>query len=118
GSLLGFLFGIPRAPAPKSDGNRADAGAKPAPTPPAVAPPKPSFEINTNLEQISDWLTKIIVGLGLVNLRSVPTYLKELSAYFAVSFGDVPGREAITLALIVLFGICGFLLGYLLTRLF
>src|SRR5262245_24424303 len=119
GGLLGFLFGIPRSPAPsKVDTNRPEPAANPTLVPAAATPQRPSFEINTNLEQISDWLTKIIVGLGLVNLRTFPDYLKNLSAYFGTSFGDVPGREAITLALIVLFGVCGFLLAYLLTRLF
>src|SRR5690349_18031210 len=58
GALLGFLFGIPRLLA-------NDAAAPPAPAvggasePPARSPYAP----NTNLEQISDWLTKILVGV-------------------------------------------------------
>jgi hypothetical protein len=45
-----------------------------------------STRVNTNLEQISDWLTKIIVGLGLVQLRSVPDYLYKASVWMAQSF--------------------------------
>lgn len=48
-----FLFGIP-----KSGGNlSADVSRVSA---------ESSLAVNTNLERISDWLTKIIVGLGVV----------------------------------------------------
>ena len=51
GAFLGFLFGIPRT----LQGNTT-------PGPDEIADYRP----NTNLEQISDWLTKILVGVGLV----------------------------------------------------
>jgi len=117
GALLGFLFGIPRAQA------NPDASA-PAPAPGAAnagagggRTPRP-FQDNTNLEQISDWLTKIIVGLGLINLGQIPTYLGRVAEYFSKGFGPIEGSESITMALIVAFSVSGFLLGYLLTRLF
>lgn len=120
GTLLGFLFGIPRAqtgpdapPAPAAGGAAAATAGAGA----ARRAPRP-FQVNTNLEQISDWLTKIIVGLGLINLGAIPGRLQALAAYFAEGFGPIDGRNAITLTLIVAFTVCGFLLGYLLTRLF
>ena len=118
GGLLGFLFGIPRAllpgqgePAANNAPEAAGAGDAGRRTPTA-------FQVNTNLEQISDWLTKIIVGLGLINLDKFPQYFRNLGAYFGMIFGDLPVRDSVALALILLFSICGFLLGYLLTRLF
>lgn len=35
--------------------------------------------INTSVEQISDWLTKAIVGIGLFQLKSVPSNLERLT---------------------------------------
>lgn len=54
GGLVGFLFGIPRA----VQGSTAPSGAT-------------QYQANTNLEQVSDWLTKIIVGVGLVQIGRV-----------------------------------------------
>jgi hypothetical protein len=51
GGLLGFIFGVPKTLAV---GSRT-AGGGPANT----------SRTNTNLEQISDWLTQILVGAGL-----------------------------------------------------
>src|SRR5215207_3296326 len=51
GALVGFLFGIPR--------RFQREGSDPA---------LGGLVVNTNLEQISDWLTKIIVGVGLVEI--------------------------------------------------
>ena len=51
GALLGFLFGIPQY----------FAGAD---TPSERS--RATYQPNTNLTQVSDWLTKIIIGVGLV----------------------------------------------------
>ncbi len=90
GGLLGFLFGLPRitaepaaqSVAPSAAGTPAPAAATPsneiagAPTgPPVAAIPQTTvtvslrrhnWQTSTNLAEISDWLTKIIVGVGLV----------------------------------------------------
>jgi hypothetical protein len=103
GALLGFLFGIPKTvqqspmPASESGARRADS----------------LQSTNTNLEQISDWLTKILVGVGLTQIQSVRGDLAALSSYFAIA-----GSPSVTLALVLNFAIAGFLTGYLLTRLF
>lgn len=63
GGALGFLFGVPRyKSAPDSQAVASMAGT----TQQAIA-----FIPNTNLEQISDWLTKIIVGATLVQLEPI-----------------------------------------------
>src|SRR4051794_37330470 len=53
GAIVGFLFSIQRTRRPSD------------------SQPQPRYLPNTNLEDISDWLTKIIVGLGLVELGKI-----------------------------------------------
>ncbi|HYM01648.1 MAG TPA: hypothetical protein VET85_01815, partial [Stellaceae bacterium] len=76
GGLLGFLFGIPRSHQDGAPGNAGTRPGAPSSAPPrAQAPAAPSaaaqaasnassarWASNTNLEQVSDWLTKILVG--------------------------------------------------------
>lgn len=106
GASIGFLFGIPKIlQSEKPNGSNE---------------PEISYrqQVNTNLEQISDWLTKIIVGLGLINLNHIPTYLNQIAEILTVSIGGIKENNAFALALIVYFSIIGFLFGYLFTRLF
>lgn len=116
GFLVGFLFGIPRVlqgdGSPSSGANRTGQASSAY-----------QQRVNTNLEQISDWLTKIIVGLGLVQLRSVPGYLYSASTWMSQSFSLDQGKgttdaASFAGAFIVFFSVVGFLGGYLLTRLF
>jgi hypothetical protein len=115
GALVGFLFGIPRveqlAPPPAGDPNKP----RPATALEAAAADAYRQRVNTNLEQISDWLTKIIVGLGLIELRNVPGYLQSVAAYQADGADQSPAFAA---SLVVYFALLGFFSGYLLTRLF
>jgi tetratricopeptide (TPR) repeat protein len=98
GAMLGFLFGIPRT--------LQDTDAK------------AGYQVNTNLEQISDWLTKIIVGVTLVELREIPALLLELNEYLAPALGGGRRGEAFAGTVIPYFFIAGFFLGYLGTRLY
>jgi hypothetical protein len=109
GVLIGFLFGIPRT--------LQQSGLTALGSTPASSAPVQTLGVNTNLEQISDWLTKIIVGVGLVQLTQFPASFQRLANYFSTAFGSsVPG--AIVAGIILYFGIFGFLLGYLWTRLY
>jgi hypothetical protein len=99
GALLGFLFGVPR---PISDlGASTSIAPNPAPAPPpsatnalpnanaaqassqsmgsTAALPGPGWQASTNLTQVSDWLTKIIVGVGLVEATTIYQRLSALS---------------------------------------
>ena len=129
GALLGFLFGIPRVlqgdnppPGTPGDGGAAATGAAGRtgsdgqPVGSRATAESYGQLVNTNLEQISDWLTKIIVGLGLVELRNIPDYVRRLSAY-AAGQGFEPQSETFAAALIVYFSVIGFMGGYLTTRL-
>jgi hypothetical protein len=117
GVLLGFLFGIPRT---LQQGDHLNNSASTADPPSAkdTARRRRTYQVNTNLEEISDWLTKIIVGVGLTELRSVPRLLSALVAYFAPGLGLPPKARVVAAALIIFYLVCGFLAGYLITRLF
>jgi hypothetical protein len=117
GGLVGFLFGIPKT----LQSNRA-AGEKPGTPGSSEESANDKGDdfgqrVNTNLEEISDWLTKILVGLGLTELRQVPDRLQQASVYVADGIGGKPERQ-FAWALIVYFTVVGFLASYLLTRLF
>lgn len=98
-SVFGIVFALPRA----------REGAVPIDT--------ERYAANSNLEQISDWLTKILVGAGLVQLTSLPQALRELGDYLGESLA-LPNAEAASLAMSLYgFGV-GFVFAYLWTRLF
>ncbi|KQN74688.1 hypothetical protein ASE90_11185 [Sphingomonas sp. Leaf67] len=101
GTVLGFLFGVPRVRAGETT---TDVAASTSVVP------------NTNLEQISDWLTKIIVGATLVQLGP----LADAAARLAVGIGNtlepagkLPDGPAAAGAVLVLYFAAGFVWGYL-----
>ena len=115
GWLLGLLFGIPRAlPAGEASAARASGSSA---TPGAAPEGRPVGTINTNLVDISDWLTKTIVGVGLTQLFNAPHYLwyaaGQLNAY-GFQWGD--NGRMLALALFFYFVPGGFWLGYFDTR--
>lgn len=120
GALVGLLFGVPRSSQEKSSssggGNARTAGTQ-APNAAKGNDASDRFRDNTNLEEISDWLTKIIVGLGLANLAKIPDKLRGLARYFA-GFCGTDDCESAAMAIVIYFFICGFFLGYLMTRLY
>jgi hypothetical protein len=71
---------------------------------------------NTNLEDISDWLTKILVGVGLTQLASIGDGLRRLSSAVAPSLGGTANSGAFGLALMITYSLVGFMVGYLWTR--
>lgn len=107
GSLLGLIFGIPRAAseARSSSENPGDSADH-------------HLRANTNMEQISDWLTKLLVGAGLVELKSLPQYLHSAAQYVAGGLGKPADASPFAAALIIYFPVEGFLGGYLATRMF
>jgi hypothetical protein len=116
GSLLGFLFGIPRTlqqerlqEPPANKQNEGSARDRPASI---------SYQVNTNLEQISDWLTKILVGVGLTQISTLPGALQKYADYMAFGLGGFPSSKAFAIAILVYFVVCGFLVSYLWTRLY
>jgi hypothetical protein len=101
GGLVGFLFGIPRSP-DAAQGTSAKTG----------------YLVNTNLEQISDWLTKILVGVGLVQLGRAPNALARLAHSLKPGFGGESSSSSFGLAIAIFLAISGFLYLYLWTRVY
>lgn len=101
GALLGFLFGIPKTLQSEQLGEK-----------------HVRYLTNTNLEQISDWLTKILVGIGLIQLAQAPERLSQLGTYIAPLFGVSGSGAAFALLVCAYFVTSGFLLCYLWTRAF
>lgn len=139
GAFVGFLFGLPRtltsnelrgarATATADPGNEAakevngDGEAAPDAAPAAgveeAAPTgtvRSSYtDVNTNLEQISDWLTKIIVGVGLTQLNSIPKEIDGFGDRVGVYF--LAGGKALGIGTGIYCLILGFFLAYVGTR--
>jgi hypothetical protein len=103
GATVGLLFGMPRAGAPApaaSSGAAIQQGIRP----------------NTNLEDVSDWLTKIIVGVGLTQLGSIPGEFQRLVDFARGALSNAPDPGPVIGALIVTYAVTGFLLTYLFAR--
>lgn len=117
GWLLGFLFGIPKFLA-KTD-SVTTTPAKPPQDPTSEPTPRKKSKagVNTNLEEISDWLTKIIVGVSLVEAQKIKAALGEAAMLIAKGLGG-PDQVSFAYALMLYFSVSGFLGSYLLTRLY
>jgi hypothetical protein len=119
GGLTGLLFGIPRRlqteqSAPKSKDK--ETGGKSDDDEPAAG--QNIYASNTNLEQISDWLTKILVGVGLTQLDGIGRLLSSLGDMAAPALANLPASKATAIAIVIFFVVSGFLFGYLWTRLY
>lgn len=100
GGGLGFIFGIPKMNTENSE---------------TVSKYKP----NTNLEKVSDWLSNIIIGIGLTQLKSI---WRHIYKFAEETSRGIPGTSdtsetIFTATLIIYFIVSGFLISYLLTRL-
>lgn len=71
------------------------------------------YSLNNSLVEISDWLTKIIVGLGLVNLKEIPSYLVSLGEYVRTSSKyDGQLLNIYSIGIVIYFGFLGLYIGY------
>lgn len=104
GAILGFLFGVPKT-IPQGEGAAAQSVW---------------YQPNSNLEQVSDWLTKILVGVSLVQIRSIVSGVRELGVLLGLNFGDSPGAPgggAVYATTLLIFSVLiGFLLNYMWVR--
>lgn len=108
GIVPGFLFGIPKLNkayySKEEDGRRT------------------MYHPNTNLEEISDWLTKIIIGLTLIQLGKIPGYLQGMAEYILSGIGcagvNCEIARPMVIGLSIYFGIVGFIIAYIVTRLY
>jgi hypothetical protein len=122
GGLLGFLFGIPRTlqgdrdtTSPSAIGHVAQEGANQGGA--GRTNTDSTYRANTNLEQISDWLTKILVGVGLTQIGRIPGALQALGTYVAPALGGDKSGPSFAIVIFLYFVIAGFFPGYLFARL-
>lgn len=151
GYLFGFLFGVPRVvssgalrqsrppvvaatpsalPADASTSaaggatSDATAGAGKATADSAGSAQERHYSPSSNLAEVSDWLTKLLLGAGLVQLTHLGKPLSTLINAVARGLENgAPGSkisgaaQAIAGAILVEYTILGFLVGYVVTTL-
>lgn len=116
GGIFGFLFGIPKtfqtlganpnklkADSPQID-QQSDIPAE--------------FKANTNLEDVSDWLTKILVGVSLTQVNDLGHKLEILANAISPGFTTSTAPKVLAFGILSFFPIIGFLFGWLWTRLY
>jgi hypothetical protein len=114
GILIGFIFGIPRILSQESRPLAVNT------TNDMTIQEESSqcnlYQENSNLDHISDWLTKILVGIGLIQLIQVPAALQQYSEFIKPALGDLSSSGIFGIAILIFFSVNGFLTGYLWTR--
>ena len=122
GALLGFLFGLPRSGdevrtsqvPPNGGAAGAHAGEVPAEGDEAGRRPP---RANNNLLEISDWLTKIIIGAGLVGLKDLLRWISRVAQIVGEGAGlEGAAQAAFGGAVLTFFFGWGFLFLYIQTR--
>ncbi|MBS1535276.1 MAG: hypothetical protein JST78_09375 [Bacteroidetes bacterium] len=124
GSLSGFIFSVPKiisASGTTSTNN---------PNGTEVSGKVQKIQENTNLTEISDWLTKIIIGAGLVEIKEAPKFILHIARVMGQGIRKVPLADhqmnssniidSVTImcaAIILYFLIWGFISGYLVMKL-
>jgi uncharacterized integral membrane protein len=102
GGFMGFLFGIPRS-VQNNDNN-----------------PLTGTRDNTNLEQISDWLTKIIIGVSLTQIQEIRKNFDTITLNLVKGFS--PNSQLIAYpfvsGLIIFSAIAGFMIIYIWSRMY
>ena len=113
GCFAGFLFGIPRV---VSSGQLRQTGSA------AANDGSGGFGGATNLAEVSDWLTKLVLGAGLVDLTRLGAPIGKLIDDIATGLYAAPAstaavHQAKVLAGAILFGyaVMGLLDGYIVT---
>jgi len=118
GAFFGFIFGIPKTMQPNRGGKPDTNGEKPSDQDGGETHEKSAT--NTNLEDISDWLTKILVGAGITQISVAPGYLWRASGLMGEQI-PFPAEfkvrsQVFVFSLIIFFSITGFFISYLWAR--
>jgi hypothetical protein len=92
GGLLGFIFAVPKYRTESSPGKE--------------------FSYNSNLEQVSDWLTKIIIGASLVQINNIIAGIENISLSVAKDV-PIPSIATASVTAILYSVFAGFMWGYL-----
>jgi hypothetical protein len=125
GTLGGFLFGLPRySPTPIASvpaGATAETSQSSMNLEDRARAASSPFTLGNNLEQISDWLTKLLLGAGLTQLGSIMHwmggFINGLANAFTVEATAEPAARVAAGSLIVIYSALGLLFGYISTTL-
>jgi hypothetical protein len=129
--LVGYLFGIPSETARVVVRSRTSGPAAstldpdvPVPEGDAVTDESTagylrgnSYSANDSLVEVSQWLTKIILGAGLVQIRSIGNFIASLGKSISETVHLPPMQFAFS-SLILVEGTLGFLFFYLWSRVY
>lgn len=128
GMLIGFIFGIPRILSQEPFSSRVGTSNGLVNTEDfnnntnnKRSVNKESIQKNlygeySNLDQISDWLTKILVGVGLTQLTKIPEALQQYAVIVKPALGNFPSSDVFGVVILIFSSVDGFLIGYLWTR--
>jgi hypothetical protein len=100
GSSIGFLFGVPHQARRKGS---PDIGAPVSP--------------NTNLEHVSDWLTKVLIGASVTQLDTIVAFYRDLATAVGPAFADSDLGAVIGGALVLHYFVMGLFQGFLIASL-
>jgi hypothetical protein len=122
GGLLGFLFGIPRTLTPEGAEQRRSSTTVDIDNEPndrGNGRGGADYQPSTNLEQVSDWLTKILIGVGLVQFTRIGEALGQIGDLVRTELSPAPPAVGIlTEVVIVVYAVLGFFTGFLWTRIY
>ena len=113
---MGVVFGLPRLRTSESNSPSSARGSAEI----EDKLQRASLRDNTNLEDVSDWLTKIIIGIGIAQFNKVLTLFWLIAHRVAVGMGPterIEGNEVVAASSILYGAICGFLFYYFWARL-
>lgn len=112
GGLFGFIFGIPRTLDPVTRAAVVTAARQSD----LVAASHVGMAANTNLERISDWLTTLLIGATLVQIKDIARWVGSLGKNL-ISTGPA-ANDAVVPIIVIYFFALSFLGVYLITRLY
>jgi hypothetical protein len=130
GGLIGFLFGVPESTTMERStttidaahrhpaGDSAQANAAVTAVERRASDRVSGLRRNTNLESISDTLTKGILAIGASQLYNLSQWGAKAAGYLGPSFGPDNAGQIVALCVLIYGGLAGFLFGYLATRIF
>jgi hypothetical protein len=122
GALLGFLFGIPMSVQPvtlpsQPPTNTSGENSSTPENQAEVMSVARRYRGNTNLEDISNWLTKMLLGVGLTQIPAILDAIKNYAEFASPGLGGEPSGKIFATSILVYFLICGFIFGYMWARL-
>ncbi len=112
GGLIGLTFGIPKTVKVEAPPGGAAAVAD------GTKKRHNDYSSNSNFEEISDWLTKILVGAGLVQIGAIPGAIDGFASRIGESGVLGPAGMIVGPSIVIAYSIAGFGLAYLWARIY